>query len=185
MQSKDDHTTAPAFGSALELKSLESTGRFTGYASVFDVVDSQRDCVRAGAFRRSLIKRDMPVQLLWQHQWESPIGVIEKLFEDKHGLYVQGSLLMDVARAREAYALLKAGALRGLSIGYQPKKTRRDPDSGARELLEVDLWEVSIVTLPANMQAQVTVVKQALPAGNAMACLMQALTRAEQVLVRY
>ena len=143
----------------LEIKSMQADGTFAGYASVFHMVDSQRDIVRPGAFAESLKKRKHPLQLLWQHQWESPIGVIAQIFEDKHGLYVEGKLLLDVARAREAYVLLKAGAIRGLSIGFTVQKAKRNIDAGTRELLAVDLWEVSLVTLPANEAAQVTVVK--------------------------
>ena len=143
----------------LEIKSMQADGTFAGYASVFHMVDSQRDIVRPGAFAESLKKRKHPLQLLWQHQWDSPIGVIAQIFEDKHGLYVEGKLLLDVARAREAYALLKAGAIRGLSIGFTVQKAKQNIDTGTRELLQVDLWEVSLVTLPANEAAQVTVVK--------------------------
>jgi HK97 family phage prohead protease len=126
----------------------------------------------------SLKKRAYPVQLLWQHQWEQQIGVITQIFEDKHGLYVEGQLLLEVARAKEAHALLKAGALRGMSIGYTVKKSRRDVETGARELLAVELWEVSLVTLPANMAAQVTVVK----AADMFAALDVALKQAETTL---
>lgn len=163
MEDKNGGTVAPFTGAAIEVKSLDADGRFSGYASVFDVIDSQRDRMKRGAFRKSLRVRQTPVKLLWQHQWESPIGVVDQIFEDARGLFVQGRLLMDVAKAREAYALLKAGALRGMSIGYQVKQSRRDPDSGVRELLEVELWEVSIVTLPANAQANVTALKGAQP----------------------
>lgn len=153
-------TTRCAHGAyALELKALTEDGRFAGYASVFGMVDSQRDIVRHGAFLRSLKSRTQPLQLLWQHQWNEPIGMIETVFEDMRGLYVEGRLLMAVARAREAFALLKAGALKGLSIGYTVKSYRRDPDSGVRELLEVELWEISLVTMPANDAARVTVLK--------------------------
>lgn len=162
----------------LELKSLEADGRFAGYASVFDNMDSQRDVMRRGAFRASLKQRQYPVQLLWQHQWENPIGVITEIFEDTQGLYVEGRLLLEVARAKEAHALLKAGAMRGLSIGYTVKRARRDADSGVRELLEVALWEVSLVTMPANEAAQVTVVKSQ----DALAALSRALDTAEQRL---
>ena len=163
---------------ALEIKSLQANGTFAGYASVFDMVDSQRDIVRPGAFVESLKKRTYPLQLLWQHQWDSPIGVIAQIFEDKHGLYVEGKLLLDVARAREAYALLKAGVIRGLSIGFTVQKSRKNIDAGTRELLVIDLWEVSLVTLPANEAAQVTVVK----ADRELAGLLAALTHAEHSL---
>ncbi len=182
MEDKQNKARAPEIGRSFEVKSLGVDGRFAGYASVFDVVDNQRDRVRAGAFRKSLSGRKSPVQLLWQHQWENPIGVIERMFEDAHGLYMEGRLLMDVEKAREAYALLKAGALRGLSIGYQSKQARRDPDSGVRDLLEVELWEVSIVTLPANAEANVTVVKQGVPAAAELDRLCGALEHALQRL---
>lgn len=170
----------------LEVKSLQEDGAFAGYASVFNLLDNQRDVVRPGAFAASLAKRNMPVQLLWQHQWESPIGVIQQIFEDRHGLYVQGKLLLEVARAKEAYALIKAGALRGMSIGFTVKKAARNPQSGVRELLALELWEVSLVTMPANDAAQVTVVKRHMPQLQeaAFAKLLHAMTCAEHALGR-
>ena len=165
---------------AFEVKSLGADGTFAGYASVFGVVDSQRDVVYAGAFKASLKARSKPVQLLWQHQWEKPIGVIEEIFEDARGLYVRGRLLMEVAQAREAYALLKAGVVRGLSIGYSVKRAKRNVDTGVRALLDIELWEVSLVTLPANEAAQVTVVKS--NADAALTGLMLAIERARGVL---
>ena len=145
---------------AIEIKSITSDGRFAGYASVFGNVDAQRDVVRKGAFLRSLTSRVEPLRLLWQHLWNEPIGVIERVFEDAHGLYVEGRLALEVARAREALSLMKSGIVRGLSIGYTVQRYRRNPDTGVRELLEIDLWEVSLVTVPANHAAQVTVIKQ-------------------------
>ena len=166
-----------------EIKSLAADGTFAGYASVFHVMDNQRDIVQPGAFRTSLKAREKPVQLLWQHQWAEPIGVIDSLFEDKRGLYMKGRLLMDVARAREAYALLKAGVLKGLSIGYSVKRASKDPSSGVRKLHEVDLWEVSLVTFPANEAAQVTVVKSAMRlAESEFSQFVRAIARAEKVL---
>lgn len=143
----------------LELKSLDEHGRFAGYASVFDIVDSQNDMVMPGAFTFTLEQRAGQIKLLWQHQWDEPIGIITKLFEDARGLYVEGLLLMDVARAREAHALMKAGVVKGLSIGYTPGRWVRDADTGVRKLQSVDLWEISLVTTPANAAAHVTVVK--------------------------
>lgn len=148
---------------ALELKSIDAQGRFAGYASVFDVVDSQRDVMSRGAFTKTLSNRVQDIKLLWQHQQDEPIGIFERMFEDEHGLYVEGMLLLDVQRAKEAYALLKAAALSGLSIGYSPVHYRIDPDTGVRYLTEVDLWEVSLVTFPANEAANITVVKQMEP----------------------
>lgn len=146
-------------GCALEIKSLEENGRFAGYASVFHVVDNQRDIIERGAFAESLSGRECEIKLLWQHQPAEPIGVFDRIFEDKLGLYVEGRLLLGVQKAREAYALLKEGAVSGLSIGYSPVRYTVDPESGIRRLHSVQLWEVSLVTFPANSGAQVTVVK--------------------------
>lgn len=148
---------------ALELKSIDAQGRFAGYASVFNIVDSQRDIMLRGAFSKTLLSRLDNVKLLWQHQQDEPIGVFDAIFEDERGLYVEGRLLLDVQRARESYTLLKAGALKGLSIGYSPVRYHIDADTGVRKLAEVELWEISLVTFPANTAANITVVKQAEP----------------------
>ncbi len=144
---------------SLQMKSLDEQGRFAGYASIFDVVDNQRDIMLRGAFSHTLKARRGDIKLLWQHQQSEPIGIIEQAFEDEYGLYIQGRLLLDVKKASEAMALLKAGAVKGLSIGYSPIRYTIEPDTGIRLLAEVDLWEVSLVTFPANEAAQVTVVK--------------------------
>ena len=147
----------------LELKSIDVEGGFAGYASVFDIVDNQRDVILRGAFAETLKRRPEDVKLLWQHQQDEPIGVFERLFEDARGLYVEGRLLLDVARAKAAYALIKAGAISGLSIGYSPVRYHIDSNNGIRFLKEVDLWEISLVTFPANEGASVTVIKQMEP----------------------
>jgi HK97 family phage prohead protease len=143
----------------LELKSLNKQGKFAGYASVFDVVDSQKDIIIRGAFAETLKGRVHNIKMLWQHQQDEPIGIFEKMVEDARGLYVEGKLLLDVARAKEAYALLKEGAISGLSIGYSPVKSSIHEKTGVRMLSQVDLWEVSLVTFPANAAAKITVVK--------------------------
>jgi uncharacterized protein len=144
----------------LQLKSVDEQGRFAGYASIFGVVDSQNDRMQSGAFRETLKDKSNAIRLLWQHNFEEPIGVFTLLQEDARGLYVEGRLLLDVQRAKEAHALLKAGAICGLSIGYVPVKYHIDPQSGVRVLEEVALYEVSLVTFPANAQATVQTVKQ-------------------------
>jgi len=144
----------------LSLKSLDTQGRFAGYASVFNIVDNQRDIIQRGAFVQSLKGRTGEIKLLWQHQQEEPIGVFDRIFEDARGLYVEGRLLLNVQRAKEAHTLLKAGAISGLSIGYSPVRYKIDAASGVRQLQEVELWEISLVTFPANAAANVTVVKQ-------------------------
>jgi HK97 family phage prohead protease len=149
-----NHLTIP-----LELKSLDQAGRFAGYASLFGNVDNQKDRVEPGAFQQSLVKKAGDIKLLWQHHMDEPIGQIEALYEDERGLYMEGRLMLTLQRGREAYELIKAGALKGLSIGYRPITYRIDPQTGIRHLQQVDLFEISVVTFPANDAAEITVVK--------------------------
>lgn len=170
---------------ALNLKSIEKNGIFAGYASVFDVLDQHQDIVQKGAFTETLKTRGRDIKLLWQHRQDEPIGVIDEIFEDKHGLYVRGRLLLDLQRAREAYALMKEGAVSGLSIGYSPLKYAYK-DDGTRMISKVELWEVSLVTFPANAAANITVVKSRdesawLRSGELIA-LQDAVDRAARVL---
>ncbi|MEQ1705255.1 MAG: HK97 family phage prohead protease [Rickettsiales bacterium] len=161
----------------LEVKSLDSTGRFAGYASVFDIVDNQKDIIQRGAFAETLKGRVHDIKMLWQHQQDEPIGIFERMFEDANGLYVEGRLLLDVARAREAYSLLKERAIGGLSIGYSPTKYRLHEKTGTRLISAVELWEISLVTFPANEAAKITVVKQTIPPAQLLK-LSEALDRA-------
>lgn len=135
----------------------ESAGYFAGYASVFGRLDRGRDIVLKGAFARSIAERGpQGIKVLWQHDPREPVGVLEDIGEDDHGLYVKARLLMDVRRAREARALLAAAALDGLSIGYRPIVADRDEKTGVRTLKDVDLWEVSLVTFPMQEAARIT-----------------------------
>ncbi|MCC6304189.1 MAG: HK97 family phage prohead protease [Rhodobacteraceae bacterium] len=128
-----------------------------GYASVFGRRDQSGDVVLAGAYAASLARlaaTGRRVKMLWQHDPAQPIGVWEEVREDDRGLWVRGRLLVDVARGREAAALLAAGAIDGLSIGYRTVKADRGSD-GERRLAEIDLWEVSLVTFPLLSEARV------------------------------
>jgi HK97 family phage prohead protease len=143
-----------------EIKSLNEDGTFAGYASVFNVLDSQRDIIKVGAFSQTIKGRISEIKLLWQHNMSEPIGTIEELKEDSQGLYIRAKLLLgEIARANEAYALIKAGVVKGLSIGYSPVRYRYDTPNRIRYISQVDLWEVSLVTYPANPKAQITVLK--------------------------
>lgn len=147
-------------------ENLQDDGTFSGYASVFDVVDSYGDVVKKGSFVDSLndwqAKGKMP-PVLWQHNRGEVIGVWTKLYEDDYGLFCEGKLLIDdVAKAREAYALIKAGAIDGLSIGYRTQKYRYNSDNDTIDLLKMDLKEISIVTFPANESSTVSQVKHEL-----------------------
>ena len=160
MTVKTDRQTKHSLAIPLEIKELSETGMFKGYGSVFDIVDAWDDIVLKGAFAKSIAKKKPA--LLWQHYSSEPIGVYTQVEEDSKGLRLEGKLLVDgVARAREAYALLQAGAINGLSIGYIPLaweyETRKE--KRVRLLKEVDLWETSLVTFPANPKATVQSVK--------------------------
>ena len=143
----------------LEVKSLARDGTFSGYASVFDVLDNHNDIIKKGAFRSTLKKGTGRIKLLWQHKQDEPIGTFSRIFEDEMGLYVEGKLLLGLQRGKEAYSMLKQGIVSGLSIGYSPLHYDVDQQSGARILTDIELWEVSLVTFPANEAAGVTVVK--------------------------
>lgn len=127
--------------------------RFAGYAGLFDIPDADRDTIRKGAFDQTLANRNSPLPLLWQHRLEEPIGEIEAIREDQRGLRVIGRI--DRTHSRAA-ALLQRGAVRGLSFGYRARKARRC-DTG-RELLGIDLFEVSLVTHPLQHGARVHLV---------------------------
>ncbi len=142
-----------------DIKTLgEGTGEFEGYGSVFSVVDSYREVVDKGAFVSSLKERGMPA-LLWQHNAKEPIGIYTECYEDEKGLYVKGQLNLDTQLGREAYALLKQGALKGLSIGFTTEEDYTDSKTKATHLKKVKLYEVSLVTFPANEAANVEAVK--------------------------
>ena len=142
-----------------ELKREPDTdGVFEGYASVFGVVDQGDDVVERGAFTKSLAS-GRKVRLLWQHDSWQPIGVWDEIREDDRGLYVKGRVLKDVQQGSEALALLKAGALDSMSIGYRTIESMQEGKGGVRKLTEVDLFEVSLVTFPMLPEAMVTDVK--------------------------
>jgi len=124
--------------------------RFAGYAAIFGRADRGGDVIRAGAFARSL-RRGATVPLLWQHAPGRPIGRVDYLKEDGRGLRVIGRL-SDGAAGREAAALLKEGAVRGLSFGY---RVREASGEAPRELIDLELVEISLVTLPMQPKARV------------------------------
>lgn len=152
-------------------KELKDTGEFTGYASVFDVIDHYRDVIRKGAFLESLkdwaAKGALP-PLLWQHNSALPIGPHLEMKEDDHGLWVHAHLLMDdIPEAKRAHVLLKKKVIRGMSIGFDIGDDGMEFDGklGIWNLTKLDLWENSLVTFPANPEAQVDEVKSCLAGG--------------------
>lgn len=129
----------------------------SGYASLFGKRDQGGDVVAAGAYASSLKRltaTGRAVKMLWQHDPTQPIGIWDEVREDERGLWVKGRILTEVERGREAAALLTAGAIDGLSIGYRTLRSERDA-KGQRLLQELDLWEVSLVTFPMLPEARV------------------------------
>jgi hypothetical protein len=137
--------------------------RFAGYAAVFGHPDRGGDVVRAGAFARAVKRGAEAVPLLWQHEPGRPIGRIEYLKEDGRGLRVIGRLSGGAA-GREAAALLKEKAVSGLSFGYRVREARGEKP---RELVELELVEVSLVTFPMQPKARVHAVESDAEPGEA------------------
>lgn len=148
-----------AFGDTLGLR---GEGELSGYASVFGIADQGGDVVSPGAYAaslRALSAAGSTVKMLWQHDAGEPIGVWDEIREDARGLFVRGRLLPEVRRGAEALALIRAGAIEGLSIGYRTVRSERT--GRGRLLHEIELWEVSLVTFPMLPEARAGVVPAA------------------------
>lgn len=149
----------------LKLAAGDGAGTVEGYGSIFGNVDRGGDVVEAGAFKASLAewrrKKALP-PMLWQHDSWSPIGVWDEITDDGKGLKVKGSLVLEVPQAAAARALMQAGAVKGLSIGYRTIDFSIDRNTGVRTIKKAELWEISLVTFPMNADAAITGVKSEL-----------------------
>lgn len=147
--------------SSLEIKSINNLGKFCGYANVFNIKDSYNDIVLPAAFKKTLLLKNCKtdIKMLWQHQVDSPIGYFETIKEDTIGLYVEGQIMLDIEKGLEAYNLVKSKAVSGLSIGYKINDFEYDKRSNTRKLKEIELFEISIVTFPANEYSNITYCK--------------------------
>jgi HK97 family phage prohead protease len=147
---------------ALKVKALEDSGSFSGFASSYgDPPDYVGDVIEPGAFKQAIAQQGRGYPLLWAHQQSEPVG-IARISDSQSGLVVDGELLLDDPAAVRAHRHLKAGSIKGLSIGFtvprgQGKSSYRD--DGVRVLREVHLHEISLVAVPANPRATVTSVK--------------------------
>ena len=144
---------------SLEIKSLDDGGHFEGYASVFGVQDSDGDVIVKGAFKGSIERMQSNgrrPKMLWQHNPTMMIGSWQEVREDDNGLWVKGNLILETEKGREAYALMKAGELDAMSVGFNI-----DEATGGRgRVIEAaDLWEISLVTWGANPDALISNVK--------------------------
>jgi HK97 family phage prohead protease len=147
---------------AIDLKATNGEGGFEGYASTMDL-DRGGDIVAMGAFDRSLAQhraKGTKPKMLWNHDPDKVIGVWDEFRQDEKGLYVKGRCIKETALGRDTYELLKAGAIDSMSIGYRTIEAEFDREGDNRKLMEVELWEVSLVTFPMNENARVTGVKR-------------------------
>lgn len=154
----DDLFTARA--PDLEIKA-DAEGRIEGYASTFGgEPDHHGEVVAAGAFTASLARRRKsgePPVMLWAHDQGEPVGRWTDFAEDAKGLHVRGAINLKTTRGRDAFEHVRAGDATGLSIGFRiPEGGRTYTGKGAFLLSQVDLFEVSIVALPANPKARIT-----------------------------
>lgn len=146
-----------------DVKEVDEEGHFSGYASVYNVIDAYREVVAPGAFANTLRKwasRGRLPPALWQHRSAEPVGPFTKMVEDERGLYTEGQLLVkEIQRAREARALMQTKTVDGMSIGFNSIVEEYDKSTNLVTLKEIDLWEVSIVTFPANSESLITEVR--------------------------
>ncbi len=136
---------------------LTKSGVITGYASLFGSADQGGDVVQKGAYTqslKSLAAKGRGIKMLWQHDPAQPIGIWDEVREDAKGLFVKGRFLTEIQKGAEALALVRAGAIDGLSIGYRTLRAEKNA-KGQRLLHELELWEVSLVTFPMLPEARV------------------------------
>ncbi len=150
---------------SLDVKSVESDGSFEGYASTFGgAPDSYGDVISPGAFAKCLVEHrrggTMPLMLFGHAHNDLPIGNWSEMAEDGKGLLAKGQIDLEDAFGSRVHRALKQKRMRGLSIGYETKKSHEDEKRpGVRFLDEIDLWEVSVVNFPANRRSLVEAVK--------------------------
>jgi Escherichia/Staphylococcus phage prohead protease len=145
--------------SECQIKADDGSGTFSGYASVFNSVDSVGDTILPGAYQETLSNHGFPKMFLQHESWELPIGKWVGAKEDDHGLFVQGELTLGMTRANDTHAALKHQTLDGLSIGFRLKAgdyEESDEFGGDRVIKRVDwLAEVSPVVFPADGKARI------------------------------
>jgi HK97 family phage prohead protease len=149
-----------------EVKEVTPAGNFTGYGSVYNIVDQGDDIVAAGAFTESLAfltsKGRLPAMLFGHQSRDLPVGAYQKVTEDAAGLWLDGNLAIDTAKGGDLHRLMKmkpVPAISGLSIGFITRDDSYDRVTGVRTIKKADLLEVSLVNFPMNDSARVQTVK--------------------------
>lgn len=138
----------------------DDAGAISGIAWKFGTPDRVGDMIEPGAFAKAAL----PLPMLFGHDGNDPVGTWDAAVEKGGALHLSGKLLVDeVARAREVRALVRSGAVRGISIGFVTGKAEPRP-GGGRLIKSLELLEASLVTLPMHPGARVTSAKSAVQA---------------------
>ncbi len=152
----NDHFVVP-----LEVSALTEEGTFEGHAALFNVPNEFDEIVLPGAFKKTLSRHPKKrVKMLRQHQQREIVGIWQKIVEDDVGLAVKGKLLTELSIAKESLILMKEGALDSLSIGFRTIKDSFNTETKMRELMELQLFEISLVAIPAQLGALITSVRE-------------------------
>lgn len=171
---------------SLRFDTLTDAGEFSGYAVVWGERNAHNEIVRRGAFRVSLEQhraaQTKPV-MLWSHDPSDIIGVWNEVREDERGLFVRGQLVTTTTRGREAFDLLKAGALNGLSIGFRLLKGGETRQAGTRILTGIDVREISLVGMPSAPNARITSIRSSGRSVESAAAFIEACRKAKCALV--
>lgn len=149
-----------------EIKEVTPAGNFTGYGSVYNVVDQGDDIVAAGAFAESIsmlmAKKRLPSMLFGHRAGELPVGAYQTMREDSTGLWLDGNIAVDTQKGGDLHKLMMmkpVPAISGLSVGFITRDDSYDRVTGVRTIKKADLFEVSIVNFPMNDLARVQSVK--------------------------
>lgn len=145
-----------------QIKEITDSGAFIGLGSVYGNIDDGNDIMAPGCFAQSLVDvntKSRSVKMLWQHRMAEPIGTYTQLKDTPAGLECHGKIVTKIQRGAEAYELMKAGAIDGLSIGGFTRADSFDAKTGVRTITQFELWEISPVTFPMNPAARIGAVK--------------------------
>lgn len=140
----------------------EKAGRFSGYATVFDVTDTFGTRFRRGCFKRSLKERGLPM-LSWEHDWDNgPIGVITDAREDERGLLVEGELFIESDLPSRLHRAMLAGGVKEMSFGFRTREGAEvvEDEEHVFEIRDVDLFEVAVVVVGSNPETEILQVRR-------------------------
>lgn len=132
-------------------------GIVEGYVAVWGTVDTYNSRFQKGCFKKTIENRMNKIKVLWNHDTEQPIGKLEEIREDDHGLFIRAQLIIEVEKAKETFELIKGGAIDCFSFGFRTIKDKFE--NGIQVITEVMLGEVSPVVFEANPASKITNVR--------------------------